>query len=77
MGIATVDSSVSGLGGCPYARGATGNVATEDLVYMFHGLGVSTGVDLARLIEAGAFISSFLGQISKSKVNQALRGINK
>lgn len=71
-GIRVVDSSVSGLGGCPYALGATGNVATEDLVYMLHGLGVDTGVDLKKLIEAGNFISEFIKKPTASRVNRAL-----
>ena len=74
LGVATVDSSVGGLGGCPYARGATGNLASEDLLYMLDGLGVETGVDLARLVEAGAFIGQALGRPSHSKVAQALQG---
>ncbi|CAH1153520.1 unnamed protein product [Phaedon cochleariae] len=71
-GITVVDSSVSGLGGCPYARGATGNVATEDLVYMLHGMGMETGVDLKKLIETGRFISDFLKKDSASRVNKTL-----
>ncbi len=70
-GIAVVDSSVAGLGGCPYAPGAAGNVASEDLLYMLDGLGIETGVDLDRLIAAGNFISDFLGRPSGSKVAQA------
>jgi hydroxymethylglutaryl-CoA lyase len=73
MGIAVVDSSVSGLGGCPYAPGAAGNVATEDVVYMLHGLGIETGIDLDRLVEAGAFISQALDRPSGSKASMALR----
>ena len=57
-----IDSSVAGLGGCPYAKGATGNVATEDVVYMLHGMGIETGVDMDGLLEAGRFISEFLGR---------------
>jgi hydroxymethylglutaryl-CoA lyase len=57
-GVTVVDSSVSGLGGCPYAKGATGNVATEDVVYMLNGLGVSTGVDMTKLLEASMFIDT-------------------
>lgn len=72
-GIRVVDSSVSGLGGCPYARGASGNAATEDVVYMLHGLGVQTGVDLDKLINVGKFISNELGKPSESKVNRASR----
>jgi len=67
-GIATFDGSVAGLGGCPYARGASGNVASEDLLYMLHGLGIETGVDLDALIDTGRFISEALGRQSASKV---------
>ncbi|XP_027933292.1 hydroxymethylglutaryl-CoA lyase, mitochondrial-like isoform X2 [Vigna unguiculata] len=67
MGISAVDSSVSGLGGCPYAKGASGNVATEDVVYMLKGLGVKTNVDLGKLMSAGDFISKHLGRPSGSK----------
>jgi hydroxymethylglutaryl-CoA lyase len=74
QGVATVDSSVSGLGGCPYAKGASGNVATEDVLYMLQGLGIETGVDFDGVIEAGRFISSQLGRPSGSKVNRALAG---
>lgn len=73
FGIAVVDASVSGLGGCPYARGASGNAATEDVVYMLHGLGIETGVDLPRLVNVGKFISEKLGRQSESKVNRAMR----
>ncbi|XP_013135267.1 PREDICTED: hydroxymethylglutaryl-CoA lyase, mitochondrial isoform X2 [Papilio polytes] len=72
FGIKTVDSSISGLGGCPYARGATGNLATEDLVYFLYGLGVNTDVDLVKLIEAGRYISNFLGKMTESRVNRAI-----
>lgn len=71
-GIRVVDSSVSGLGGCPYAKGATGNVATEDLVYMLHGMGLATGVDLRKLIDAGNFITQYIKKQNASKVNNAL-----
>ncbi|XP_051942463.1 hydroxymethylglutaryl-CoA lyase, mitochondrial [Hippocampus zosterae] len=71
MGVSVVDSSVSGLGGCPYAQGASGNVATEDLVYMLHGLGIHTGVDLTKLMDAGAFICRSLNRKTSSKVAQA------
>lgn len=70
--IKVVDASVSGLGGCPYAKGASGNAATEDVVYMLHGVGLNTGVDLEKLIEAGEFISSYLGRRTESKVNMAM-----
>jgi isopropylmalate/homocitrate/citramalate synthase len=72
LGIATVDSSVAGLGGCPYAPGATGNVATEDVLYMLNGLGIHAGVDLALLVEAGRFISDHLGRPPASRANVAL-----
>ncbi|CAL5193313.1 unnamed protein product [Lathyrus oleraceus] len=75
MGISTVDSSVSGLGGCPYAKGATGNVATEDVVYMLNGLGVKTNVDLGKLMLAGDFICKHLGRASGSKVATALNKV--
>ena len=71
MGVAVVDSSVAGLGGCPYAKGASGNVATEDLVYMLNGLGVEHGVDLDKLIAAGQFICQQLNRTNGSKVAQA------
>jgi isopropylmalate/homocitrate/citramalate synthase len=72
FGIATVDSSVAGLGGCPYAPGATGNVASEDVLYLLDGLGIETGVDLAKLAAAGRFISQHLGRPPASKVALAL-----
>jgi hydroxymethylglutaryl-CoA lyase len=71
-GIAAIDSSVAGLGGCPYAKGASGNLASEDLVYMLDGLGITSGVDLGRLIAAGNTISRALGRESGSKVARAL-----
>ncbi|XP_053123095.1 hydroxymethylglutaryl-CoA lyase, mitochondrial isoform X1 [Hemicordylus capensis] len=71
MGVNVVDSSVAGLGGCPYAQGASGNVATEDMVYMLHGLGIHTGVDLPKVLEAGAFICKALNRRTNSKVAQA------
>ncbi|MEP6943171.1 MAG: hydroxymethylglutaryl-CoA lyase [Betaproteobacteria bacterium] len=71
-GVTTFDSSVSGLGGCPYAKGATGNVATEDLLYMLDGMGVHTGVDMTRLRAAGRFICDFLGRAPASRVARAL-----
>lgn len=70
-GISTFDSSVAGLGGCPYAKGATGNVATEDVVYLLDGLGIETGIDLERLIEAGQRISTVLGRANGSRVARA------
>ncbi|MFG1430351.1 hydroxymethylglutaryl-CoA lyase [Xanthobacter sp. V2C-8] len=72
LGIATVDAAVAGLGGCPYAKGASGNLATEDLVYMLDGLGVETGVDLGRLAAAGRAITTALGRAPSSRVAQAL-----
>ncbi|KAF4320941.1 hypothetical protein BBO99_00000730 [Phytophthora kernoviae] len=71
-GVAVVDSSVAGLGGCPYASGASGNVATEDVLYMLHGLGIHTGVDLQKVMAAGEFITSLLGRSSGSKVALAM-----
>ena len=73
LGISTVDSSVAGLGGCPYAQGASGNVATEDLIYMLNGLGINHGVDLPKLIAAGHFISQKLNRANGSKVGIALQ----
>ncbi|KAJ2947782.1 hypothetical protein O0L34_g9564 [Tuta absoluta] len=72
FGVKTVDSSISGLGGCPYARGASGNLSTEDLVYFLYGQGVNTNIDLVKLVEAGRYISNFLGKATDSKVNRAL-----
>uniref|UniRef100_A0A8C9KHW4 Hydroxymethylglutaryl-CoA lyase, mitochondrial n=1 Tax=Panthera tigris altaica TaxID=74533 RepID=A0A8C9KHW4_PANTA len=71
MGVSVVDASVAGLGGCPYAQGASGNLATEDLVYMLSGLGIHTGVNLQKLLEAGAFICQALNRKTCSKVAQA------
>ena len=72
FGVSTFDSSISGLGGCPYAKGATGNVATEDVVYMLHGMGIATGIDLDALIDAGVYICAALGRASGSRVAQAM-----
>jgi len=72
MGVATFDCSVAGLGGCPYAKGATGNVASEDVVYLLDGLGIETGVDLTRLRLAGQVVSDFLGRPPASRVARAL-----
>ena len=72
MGVWQYDASVAGLGGCPYAKGATGNVATEDVVYMLHGMGIETGIDLDKLVDAGAFISEFLQRKSNSRVATAI-----
>ncbi len=71
-GVAVVDASVSGTGGCPYARGASGNVASEDVVYMLHGLGIDTGIDLDELVATGRWLAALLGRDSGSKVTQAL-----
>jgi hydroxymethylglutaryl-CoA lyase len=71
-GIATFDSSIAGLGGCPYAKGATGNVATEDVLYMLNGLGIETGIDMDKLVAAGDFISRALGRPTHSRVAKAL-----
>jgi hydroxymethylglutaryl-CoA lyase len=72
-GIATFDSSVSGLGGCPYAKGATGNVATEDVLYLLDGLGIETGIDMNRLIDAGDYICGVLGRTTLSRAARAIR----
>ncbi len=72
MGVWQYDSSSAGLGGCPYAKGATGNVATEDVVYLLHGMGIETGIDLDKLIDAGVFISNFLGRKPQSRAATAL-----
>jgi hydroxymethylglutaryl-CoA lyase len=72
MGVWNFQSSVAGLGGCPYAKGATGNVATEDVVYMMQGMGIDTGIDLDKLIDAGVFISEALGRQSNSRVSRAV-----
>ena len=71
-GLRVFDSSVGGLGGCPYAKGASGNVATEDVVYLLHGIGADTGVDLERLVDCAAWISAALGRAPASKVAQAM-----
>ncbi|WP_251359995.1 hydroxymethylglutaryl-CoA lyase [Kangiella sp. TOML190] len=72
LGVSTIDSSVAGIGGCPYAPGATGNVATEDVVYMLNGLGIETGIDLDKLVDAGVFISDALGRKPVSNAANAL-----
>ena len=72
VGVAIFHSSVAGLGGCPYAKGATGNVATEDVLYLMHGLGIETGVDLDQIVDAGLFISEKLGRKSVSRAGNAL-----
>ena len=72
-GISVVDSAIAGLGGCPYAKGASGNVATEDVVYLLNGLGIETGINLEKLLQAGWFISDKLGKSPVSKVSNAFR----
>lgn len=72
LGVWQFDTSIAGLGGCPYAKGATGNVATEDVVYMLHGMGIDTGIDLEKLVDAGQFISNFLGRKPNSLAATAL-----
>jgi len=72
MGVATFDSSVAGLGGCPYAKGATGNVASEDVLYMLDGLGIETGVDMAKLLDAAEFICAQLKRPTVSRAGRAL-----
>jgi hydroxymethylglutaryl-CoA lyase len=77
LGVATFDASVAGLGGCPYAKGATGNVATEDVVYMLNGLGIETGVDLDKLVDTGTWISAFLKRDSSSRAGRAIQAKRK
>jgi len=72
LGVWNFQSSVAGLGGCPYAKGATGNVATEDVVYMLHGMGIETGIDLDRLVDAGRYISDFLQRKPNSRAATAI-----
>jgi hydroxymethylglutaryl-CoA lyase len=72
MGVWRYDTSVAGLGGCPYAKGATGNVATEDVVYMLHGMGIETGIDLNKLVDAGHYISEFLQRKPNSRAATAI-----
>ena len=72
LGISTFDTSIAGLGGCPYAKGATGNVASEDVVFMLHGMGIATGIELDALVDAGAWISGVLGRPPVSRVGRAL-----
>jgi hydroxymethylglutaryl-CoA lyase len=76
-GVAVFDASVAGLGGCPYAPGATGNVATEDVVYMLDGLGIETGINLDLLVDAGDFISTHLGRVNQSRVANATMAVRK
>lgn len=73
MGINVVDSSVGGLGGCPYAKGATGNVATEEVLYLLNGLGIQTGVDFDKVMAAGDFICGHLGRSSGSNLGRAFK----
>jgi hydroxymethylglutaryl-CoA lyase len=72
MGIHTFDASVAGLGGCPYAKGATGNVGTEDVLFMLNGLGIETGVDIDKLVDAAGWISGVLGRKPVSRTGNAL-----
>ena len=72
LGVWQFDTSISGLGGCPYAKGATGNVATEDVVYLLHGMGIATGIDMDKLLDAGMFINEFLQRKSGSRAARAL-----
>lgn len=72
LGVWNFQSSVAGLGGCPYAKGATGNVATEDVVFMLHGMGIRTGIELDTLVDAGAYISEQLGRPTASRVGKAV-----
>jgi hydroxymethylglutaryl-CoA lyase len=72
MGVSTFDASVAGLGGCPFARGATGNVATEDVVYLLNGLQIETGIDLDRLVQTGQWISGVLGRKAATRAGNAI-----
>jgi hydroxymethylglutaryl-CoA lyase len=72
MGIATFDTSIAGLGGCPYAKGATGNVATEDVLYLLNGLGIDTGIDFAKVVATGQWISRFLDRKAHSRAGNAI-----
>ncbi|HCP21531.1 MAG TPA: hydroxymethylglutaryl-CoA lyase, partial [Marinobacter hydrocarbonoclasticus] len=74
-GVSVIDASVAGLGGCPYAKGASGNVATEDVLYLLNGLGIDTGVDLKKLVATGDWICAQLKRHNGSKVGQALGGL--
>ncbi len=73
LGVQTIDTSISGLGGCPYAKGAKGNVATEDVLYMLNGMGIKTGIELKKLLEVSNFISSYLNRKPQSRVANALK----
>ena len=70
--MARFDTSIAGLGGCPYAKGATGNVATEDVLFLLNGLGIETGIDLEQMVDTGQWISAFLGRKSMSRAGNAL-----
>jgi hydroxymethylglutaryl-CoA lyase len=72
LGVAVIDASVSGAGGCPYAHGASGNVATEDVAYMLHGMGISTGINMEKLVANGRWLSERLGRANNSKVGLAI-----
>ena len=72
LGVPTIDSSLAGLGGCPYSPGATGNVPTEDVVYALHKLGYETGIDLDKLVEAGSWLCETLGVRNESRVGRAI-----
>jgi hydroxymethylglutaryl-CoA lyase len=69
--VRVIDSAVSGTGGCPYAKGATGNVASEDVIYMLHGMGMTTGVDLDKMVDTGAWLARQLGKDTASRVTRA------
>ena len=75
-GISIFHSSVAGLGGCPYAKGATGNVATEDVLYMLHGMGIETGIDLNAVVDIGQWISAEIGRPSSSRAGNAITAKN-
>ena len=71
MGVQTLDTSIAGLGGCPYAKGATGNVATEDVLYMLNGIGIKTGIKLEKIIEVSWYISNYMKRLPNSRVARA------
>jgi hydroxymethylglutaryl-CoA lyase len=76
-GVTTIDSSVAGLGGCPYAKGASGNVATEDVIFLLNGLGIKTGIDLDKLVDAAEFITGVLQRQSSSKAGTAISALRR
>jgi hydroxymethylglutaryl-CoA lyase len=76
-GVTTIDSSVAGLGGCPFAKGASGNVATEDVIFLLNGLGIKTGIDMDKLVDAAEFITGVLQRKSSSKAGTAISALRR